>query len=88
MFYQMFLSPQEKQSMIIGNKNGIYELPHGLMNNLKLRIFGIKEISQKFQNCMKIWPSAQYNYQIENLVNTSEKLDTELFPWCAILHEI
>ena len=48
------------------------------MNNLKLRIFGIKEISQKFQNCMKIWPSAQYNYQIENLVNTSEKLDTEL----------
>ena len=37
---------------------------------------------------MKIWPSAQYNYQIENLVNTSEKLDTELFPWCAVLHEI
>ena len=32
--YQKFFSPQVKQSMIISNKHGIYELP----NDLTLRI--------------------------------------------------
>ena len=34
----VFLSPQAKQSMIISNKDGIYELPHKLPNQLRLRI--------------------------------------------------
>ena len=40
MFYQIFLSPQEKRIVIISNKRGIYELPHELPNGLRLRILG------------------------------------------------
>ena len=38
--YQIFLSPQVKQSVIIIDRHGIYELPHELLNNLKFRILG------------------------------------------------
>ena len=40
MFYQIFLSPQVKQSAIISKKYSIYELPHKLSNDLRLRKFG------------------------------------------------
>ena len=40
MFYQIFLLPQVKRSLIISNKTGIYELPHELPNDLTLRILG------------------------------------------------
>ena len=40
MFYQIFLSPQVKRIVIISNKLGIYELPHELSNDLRLRILG------------------------------------------------
>ena len=36
-FYQIFFS-QVKQSMIISNKYGIYEMPHKLSNDLRFRI--------------------------------------------------
>ena len=45
MFYQILLSPQVKQSAIISNKQGGYELPHELLNNLRLRILRNKEKS-------------------------------------------
>ena len=35
MFYQILLSPEVKRSVIISNKQGVYELPHELPNNLK-----------------------------------------------------
>ena len=38
MSYQIFLSPQVKRSAIISDKHGIYELPHGLLNDLRRRI--------------------------------------------------
>ena len=37
-FYQIFLSPQVKRWAIITYKHGIYDLPHQLPNNLRLRI--------------------------------------------------
>ena len=37
---QIFFLPQVKRSMIISNKHGIYELPHELLNNLRLMILG------------------------------------------------
>ena len=37
---QIFLSPQVKPSVIISNKHGIYELPHELLNDLRLRMLG------------------------------------------------
>ena len=45
MFYQIFLSQQVKGCAIITYKHGIYELPHELPNDLRLKIFGKKEIS-------------------------------------------
>ena len=40
MFYQIFLSPQVKQCVIITDQLGIYELTHELPNVLRLRILG------------------------------------------------
>ena len=40
MFYQIFLSAQVKRWTIITYKHGIYELPHELPNDLRLRILG------------------------------------------------
>ena len=37
MFYQIFFSPQVKQSMIISYKHGIYKLPHKLLNDLRFQ---------------------------------------------------
>ena len=38
MLYQISLSPQVKRIVIIGNKQGVYELPRELVNDLRLRI--------------------------------------------------
>ena len=54
MVEQIFLSPQVKRSMINSNKYGIYELPHALTNNLRLRMLGNKEISEKSQNFIEL----------------------------------
>ena len=48
--YQTFFSQQVKRSMISSNKHGIYELPHELPNDLRLRILGNKEKSEKSQS--------------------------------------
>ena len=40
LFYQIFLSPQVKPTVIISNKHGIYELSHELPNDLSLKILG------------------------------------------------
>ena len=40
MFYQIFLSPQVKRWAIINYEHGIYELPHELPKDLRLRILG------------------------------------------------
>ena len=53
MFYQIFLSPQVKLCAIITYKHGMYEFPHELPINLKLRILGNQETSGKFLNFTK-----------------------------------
>ena len=37
MYYQIFLLPQVKRCAIITYKHGIYELPHELPNDLRLK---------------------------------------------------
>ena len=37
LLYQIFFSPQVQRRVIISNKNGIYELPDELTNDLRLR---------------------------------------------------
>ena len=38
MFDKIFFSPQEKRSVIISNKHGIYELTHELPKDLRLKL--------------------------------------------------
>ena len=40
MFYQIFLLSQEKRRAIVTYKHNIYELPHELPNDLRLRNLG------------------------------------------------
>ena len=40
MFYQIFLSPQVKRWAIITYRHGIYEVPHELLNDLRLKDLG------------------------------------------------
>ena len=54
MLYQIFLSPQVKWSAIISNKQGVYEFPHKLLNDARLRILGNKEKSRKSQNLLEL----------------------------------
>ena len=49
MFYQIFLSPQVKQSAIISNKQGVQQLP----NDLRLGLLENKEKSRKSQNFLE-----------------------------------
>ena len=52
MFYQIFLSPQVKLWAIIAQKHGINELPHKLLNDLRLRILRNYKILRKSLNFM------------------------------------
>ena len=49
MFYQIFLSPQVKQSA--SNKQGVYELPQELPNDLKRRILWNKGKQENVRTC-------------------------------------
>ena len=49
-----FYSPQIKLNVIISNKHGIYKLLHELLNDLRLRIAGEKERSEKYQNLIEL----------------------------------
>ena len=40
MLYQILFSQQVKRSVIISIKHGIYELPHELPNDLRVRMLG------------------------------------------------
>ena len=45
MFHQIFFSPQVKQEAIFTHKRGIYEFPHELPNDLRLRkLENIREV--------------------------------------------
>ena len=52
MLYQILLSPQVKRWAFITYKHGLYELRHELPNDLRLRILGKYEISEKCLNPM------------------------------------
>ena len=47
MFDEIFLSPHVKRIVINSNKHGIYQLPHKLLNDLRLRNLGNEEISRR-----------------------------------------
>ena len=73
MFDQIFLSPQIKRSVIINNKHGIYELPHGLPNDLRRSILRNWEILGKSQNSIDYSLVHSPPPQNEYFFNTSKK---------------
>ena len=61
MLYQIFLSPQVKQSTIISNKHGVYEFPHEFPNDLRSKISKLARIINK---CLAIPPKRKiFQYQ-------------------------
>ena len=72
--YQIFFSPQVKQSVIINNKHGIYELLNELPNDLRLRTLRNQERTLKPQKINELFPSAQSSPQNKNFVDTIKKL--------------
>ena len=85
MFYQIFLSPQVKRWAIITYKHGIYELPHELPNDLRLRIN--KRLIKLDKNDILV---SSLPAQIKALLILAEnfwKTEIKLFPMCAISPE-
>ena len=68
MFFYRPDEPQVKRNVISCTKNVVYELPHELANNLRLRILGKKEILTKSEIWVKTWNSAQSPFQKLKLV--------------------
>ena len=81
--FSIIFSPQVKRSKIINNKYGIYELPHQLPNDLKLRILGNQEISSKSQNVLELKLCAQSSSQNDNFPSEKQKLN---FSISALFH--
>ena len=48
MFYQIFLSPQVKQSLIISNKQGVYQLPH---SRIAKQLKKIRKNQENLERC-------------------------------------
>ena len=65
-FYQIFLSPQVKRSMIISNKLGVYVLPHELPNDLRPRILGNKEKSGESPNLLELYTYASLSAKMKS----------------------
>ena len=66
MFDQIILSPQLKRSLIVSNKRGIYELPHELLNNLRLKSLNFIELYSVFLPQRKL---CQYYQKILENIN-------------------
>ena len=77
MFYKNFVSPQVKQCAIITNEHGIYELPHELPNDLRLRILQNQERSGNFLKLIEPEPIAQSSFQNKFLLLLGKTLEKQ-----------
>ena len=91
MLDHIFLSPLVKQSMVISNKHGIYELSLKLLNNLRLNIFGNQEILEKSHNLSELFslvlslPPEMNFFSI--LAKNLREIEIRHFPQCPISYE-
>ena len=74
MFYSILISPQVNRLEILTYQEGIYELPHELPSDLRLRNLGNLEKLEKWLNFIELPNSAQTPCQNKNFVNTSKKV--------------
>ena len=75
MFPCKFDSPQVKRDLISSITNFVYELPHELLSDLRLKILGNYETIQKSQNLVRTQPSVQSLFQKSSFGNNSKNLD-------------
>ena len=73
MFDQISLSSQVKGSVIINDKNGMYELPHKLLNEFRLMNLTNCKIPQKFQNIIEFLPRTHSSSKNEILSILAKK---------------
>ena len=90
MFHQMFLSAKLKRWAIISYKHGIYNLPHVLKNELRLRSKEIRKHQESI--CISgneiLVPSLPAKTKLLLiLAENSSKSEIELFQLCAISHQ-
>ena len=71
-----FSSPQMKQNQVIITRKWMCELPHELLNGLRLRILGYKEISRKSLKCLDLMVSTQMTTQKPNF-DKSRKISSK-----------
>ena len=84
MFYQIFLSPQVKRWAIITYKHGIYELPHELPNNLRLRKSGDIRKVPKLHRMIAQSPVPPAKIKaLSPLAKKSRRIAIKPFSWCA-----
>ena len=86
MFSQILFSPQVKRCVIITYKHGTYELLHGLLDDLRLRIIGNYRISGNYLNFTECWFPSQNESFVDTIKNYSN-MEIKLFRLCAILDE-
>ena len=85
MFQYKSDEPQAKRNMISSTANLVYELPHKLSNDLRLRILGNKKILRKSQIWVEMQPCAQSSFQKLNFGNSSEKTHKNRYQTCLVL---
>ena len=77
--------------MISSIANLVYELPHGLSNDLRFRFLGNKDILGKSQIWVETFEKVyQFTFEKLSFSNSSQKhakVDIKLFLSCAILLE-
>ena len=66
-------SAQVKRNLITSIAKLVYELPHELPNNLRLRIFRNQEILKKYKSQIDTQPSVQSPFKNLNFANSSYK---------------
>ena len=75
MLYQIFLSPQVKGSTIISYKHDIYELPHELLNELRLRTLGNQEsLKPSMNDILKILAKTEVNFSPSALFHVKTRV--------------
>ena len=74
--------------MISSTENLVYELPHELPNDFRLRILGNKEILGKSQISAEAEPSAQYPFQKLNFGSSSQKTRKSKYQTLLVLSSL
>ena len=74
MFQCMSISPQVRRTLISSIINLVYELPHQLLNDLRLESLGNQELIENFQIWVETYRSAQSPFQKVTFGNINQKV--------------